>query len=172
MKKAIVIYKTVSGFTKKYAEWIANDLKADIIEQKEANKNMLQKYDIIVYGGSLHAIGIIGLKKVYNLMKAIPEKKLVVYATGASPYNKKVIDDITKHNIQDDKTKLFYLRGGFDKNKLDFKNRIIMRMFISILRRKKNKSEDEEGMIQAWNKPVDFTDKKNIKELVSFVKKL
>jgi len=62
--KTIVIYKSKTGFTKKYAEWIANDLLADIFDVSKVNIDMLTTYDTIIYGGSLYAVGINGIKLI------------------------------------------------------------------------------------------------------------
>lgn len=66
--KTIVIYKSISGFTEKYAKWIAEELGADIEKQNKASQKILKKYNTIIYGGSLHAVGIIGLKKLRKLL--------------------------------------------------------------------------------------------------------
>ncbi|NLE01149.1 MAG: flavodoxin, partial [Fibrobacter sp.] len=52
--KIIVVYKSKYGTTKRYAEWIAEEVKADLFEQSAVSVEDLLKYDIIVYGGSLH----------------------------------------------------------------------------------------------------------------------
>ena len=33
--KTVVVYKSISGFTKKYAEWIAHELRADLLGAKK-----------------------------------------------------------------------------------------------------------------------------------------
>ena len=62
--KTIVIYKSLSGFTKKYAEWIAQETKADLFDLKEISSDILKKYDCVVFGGGLHAATINGLGKM------------------------------------------------------------------------------------------------------------
>jgi menaquinone-dependent protoporphyrinogen IX oxidase len=62
----LVVYKLKTGFTKKHAEWIARELSADIYEYAKVNKKMLIDYDIVIYGGSLHALGIEGKKFITN----------------------------------------------------------------------------------------------------------
>jgi len=56
--KYLVLYKSISGFTKKYAFWIAHELKADIFPIIKIKQIILTDYDIIIFGGSLHAVGI------------------------------------------------------------------------------------------------------------------
>lgn len=55
--KIVVIYQSKTGFTKKYAEWIAKTLSADIFEAEKVNIHILETYDTIIYGGSLHIVG-------------------------------------------------------------------------------------------------------------------
>jgi len=41
--KTVVIYKSKTGFAKKYAEWIAEELVADILDVSMVTSNMLAK---------------------------------------------------------------------------------------------------------------------------------
>jgi hypothetical protein len=43
----IVLYKSISGFTKKYAEWIAEELNADLYPIADVNQNTFSRYDTI-----------------------------------------------------------------------------------------------------------------------------
>ena len=92
--KIIILYKSISGFTEKYAKWIAKELGGDIKKQSEVNQKFLEKYDLIIYGGSLHASGIIGLKRINFLFTKLKNKKLIVFAVGASSPKKGVVDEI------------------------------------------------------------------------------
>ena len=63
---------------------------------------------------------------------------------------------------------LLFLRGGFNFNKLDILNKIIMTLFEWKLCFKKNKSPDEAGMLTAFSKSAHFTRKENIECLVDY----
>lgn len=171
--KIIIVYKSVSGFTKKYAGWITKELNADIKTQNKVNKNILEKYDLIIYGGCLHAVGVFGLKKIKKIISQLKNKKLIVFSVGASPYKKGILDEIKRNNFsKKENVKFFYLRGGFDFTKLNVINKIIMFLFIKKIKHKKEKTEDEKGMLLAYEKPVDFTKKEKINELVKYVRKI
>ena len=74
---AIVVYKTKYGSTKTYAEWIAEELSADIRDAKTVKADDLLKYDTIIYGGGLYAEGINGVSlitKNYEKLKDILAK--------------------------------------------------------------------------------------------------
>lgn len=171
----IVIYKSLSGYTKKYAQWISQELQSDLENIKHLNKNMLQKYDTIIFGGSLHAAGITGLNKIKNNMDILKEKNLVIFAVGASPSGENIAKEILNKNfsVHEQKfIKFYYLRGGFNFEKLDLIHKIIMTLFKWKLALSKNKTPEMEGMLSAYKNPVDFTRKENIKELVNDVKSL
>lgn len=173
--KTVVLYKSKTGFTKKYAQWIAEALSADIYEVSRVNVNKVTEYNNIVYGGSLYAVGITGLKFIIKNFDILKDKRLVIFATGASPSSKQVIEEVTNKNFtaeQQKYIKFFYLRGGFDYKKLNFFDKFLMTLLkLKIKSKGKDKlTKDELGMLAIYNKPVDFTIKKNIDEIVNYIK--
>lgn len=173
--KTIVAYKSVSGFTKKYAEWIASELNADIVRREKINLNKLMQYDLIIYGGSLHASGIAGLSIIKNNLKKLKDKKIIIFAVGASPSRDGFVGELTQANFNDGEqkhVKLFYLRGGFNFSKLNLINKILMTLFKWKLSFKKNRSTGEENMLKSYDVPTDFTKKENIQELFNYIKKI
>ncbi len=173
MKKTIVIYKTSSGFTKKYAEWIGQSLNCDVMDRRLVDINKILDYDVIIYGGSLHAVGISGIDLIKKNLSKLTDKTIVIYTTGASPARPKVSSEVLNRNFTPEEQKqinFFYLRGGFDYNKLDFVNKILMTFMKWKIKSKKDWNSDEKGMMEAFSNPVDFTARENIKELVDFVR--
>lgn len=171
--KTVVIYKSKTGFTKKYAEWIAEDLSADIFDVSMVNINMLTTYDTIVYGGSLYAVGIIGVKLITKNINKLKGRKLLVFATGASPSRNEVIREVADKNFtpeQQKYIKFFYLRGGFNYNKLNSIDKFLMTLLKWKIKNKKQEelSNDEIGMLSIYDKPVDFTVRKNIDSIITY----
>ena len=62
--RTVVIYKSKTGFTKKYAKWISEELSSDIFDISKVTANMLTAYDTVIYGGGLYAMGISGVKLI------------------------------------------------------------------------------------------------------------
>ncbi len=170
--KCLIVYKSKTGFTKKYAEWIAEELSADICDYHTVRLKQMERYDIIIYGGSLHAVGICGIKLITRNLDKWKDKKIIVFAVGASPPREEAIQEIRRRNFSEEEQKyikFYYLRGGFNYHKLPFLDKILMILLLLKLKRKKILTPDEKGMLNAYKKPVDFTCKKNIEEIVSFV---
>ncbi|MGH4118279.1 flavodoxin domain-containing protein [Clostridium sp.] len=172
----IVVYKSKTGFVRNYAEWIAEELSADIFDVSKVDINILTKYDTVVYGGSLHAVGINGVKFITKNIDKLKDKKLVVFASGASPSSENVIKVVIDNNFTCDQQKhikVFYLRGGFNYNKLPRFDKVLMTLLNwKINRKRKHKKEltsDEIGMLAALKNPADFTRREYIDEMVSYV---
>jgi menaquinone-dependent protoporphyrinogen IX oxidase len=173
--KKVVIYKSISGFTKKYAEWIAQELRADLLGVKKIDIDILLKYDTIIYGGSLHAVGISGANIIKNNLNELRDKNIIIFTTGASPPKESTISEVRDCNFSLEEQKqiqFYYFRGGFDFNKLNLINKILMTLFKWRIQLKRDKTSDEKGMLAAYSKPVDFTKKENIKELLEYVRSL
>jgi hypothetical protein len=68
------------------------------------------------------------------------------------------------------KIQFFYLRGGFNYNKLPLIDKFLMKLLQLKLKRKKSLTADEKGMLNAYNKPVDFTRKENIEGILSHIR--
>lgn len=172
--RTVVVYKSKTGFAKKYAEWIAEALSADIFDAAKVTIDMLTAYDTVVYGGSLYAGGINGIKYITQNLDKLKNKKIVAFATGASPSREDVINEVQNKNftIAEQKCiRFFYLRGGFDFSKLTLINKVLMLLLKWKLQMKNQQklTADERGMLASYNKPVDFTRKENIDEIIAYV---
>ena len=173
--KTVVVYKSISGFTKKYAEWIAEELEADLLGVEKIGISILLKYDIIIYGGSLHAVGISGVNIIKNNLNKLKDKNIIIFTTGASLPKESIVSEVKGNNFsvkEQKQIQFYYFRGGFDFNKLNFTNKILMTLLKWKIKLKRHKTPDEKGMLAAYSKPMDFTKKKNIGELLEYVRSL
>lgn len=170
--KTLVMYRSVSGFTKKYAEWIAEALNADLMDAKEVDPASLPGYDRVVFGGCLHEVGIRGLNIVLKNLTALEGRRIAVFATGASPASDAISREVENKNfnaVQKARIGFFYLRGGFDFGKLDMRNKVLMTLLKWKIRMKKEKTPDEKGMLAAYSTPLDFTRKEHIRKIVEYM---
>lgn len=170
--RTVVVYESKSGFTKKYAEWIAEELSAELCEASKVSAVTLAAYDAVIYGGGLYAGGIKGLRLITKNLDKLKGKKLAVFATGASPSREETINEIRNKNLtpeQQKQIKFFYLRGGFDYSKLGLIDKFLMSLLKIQIKRKKVRTPDEKGLLAAYNTPVDFTQKKYIADIISYI---
>ena len=170
--KWIVLYKSNTGFTRKYAQWISEELECDIKSIDDLDLGSVSDYTGLIFGGFLHARRISGLNKVRGIFSHFPHDKIILFASGASPETEDVIKAIRESNLAADEKNInvFYFHGGYDHNKVRGFDKIIMNLMRIWLERKKKKggelTYDQAGMLGLFDKPMDFTDKEKIKDLV------
>ncbi len=173
--KTLVCYTSISGFTRRYAQWITEALDADLLPLRSVRPEMLDRYELIIYGGSLHAVGINGIRFIRKQLPRLKDRHIVIFAVGASPAKEGIVEEILQENFTTDeqeKISLFYLRGGFDYSRLNLSNKILMTLLKLKIMLKRQRNSDERGMLAAYAEPADFTSRDAIQELLQSVQSL
>lgn len=170
MKSALIIYKSETGFTKKYADWILEDVPCSIAALDKVKKADIDKHDIIIYGAGVHAGLIPGLKKIRKMVDG-SDKKVIIYATGAAPNVEEIVKPIIDHNLADclSKVDFFYFESGINYENMGFFSRGLMKTFSKILSAKKDKTEAEKEMSVMIMTSYDNSKKDYVKPLTKLL---
>ena len=172
--KTVVIYNSQTGFTKRYAQWIAAATEADCLELSEAKKKSMAAYEAIIFGGWACAGGISKLSWFKSNIDKWADKKLIAFCVGGSPIDNPEIEPTLKWNFKESEFKnvnVFYCPGGFNYEKMSVSSKLMMKIFIKTLKAKKNKTEEEEEMIKIISSSYDISDKKYIEPILECLKK-
>ena len=177
MPKVLVLYFSKYGSTKKYAEWIAEELKGDIFNIKDVRQNQLYEYDTIILGSALYAGNIVGISLFVDNYEKLKDKKLIIFTCGVADYSKtencdsiyKRLEEALPKNILDS-IKVFYLRGSINYKKLSLKHKLMMGMVRKMVLKKglDNLNEENKEFLETFGKTVDFTDKNSIKGIIDY----
>lgn len=172
--KTIVIYNSQTGFTKRYAEWIAKAAGADCLELSAAKKKDLAAYEAIIFGGWACAGSIRKISWFKGNIDKWADKKLIAFCVGGSPIDNPEIDIALKRNFskpEQKKVKTFYCPGGFNYEKMSAPYKLMMKMFVKALKAKKDKTEAEQIMVKMISSSYDISDKKYIEPILQYLKK-
>ena len=175
--KTLVIYTSQTGFTKKYAEWIAEKTSGDILELKDAQKksdSFFANYQAIVYGGWLMAGSTVKVKWFLNKAASWQDKRLAVFCVGGSPNDNPDVEVTLKKMLTDEQRKYirpFYCQGGFNYEKMNGPSKLAMKMFVSALKKKKDQTEEEKIMTKMIATSYDISDIKYIEPIVEYLEK-
>ena len=171
MEKRIVIYSSKTGYTQKYAKWIAAALGCEAVAEQ---KNLqLSGYDVIVYGGSIMAGSISGIGLLKKHWEEISGKRIFVFATGLMSAENPEAGQMWEKNLpaqMRDKISCFYFRGGFDYNKLSWINKRLMSVMHRSLKKLSNPTAEQKEVLDAFETPADFTNQEAIAPLVKAVR--
>lgn len=179
MKKAIVIYKSRYGFTKKYAHWIAQELGTELVEAGKIKTSDLQNYDVIIYGGGLYAGGVNGFSLITKSFQSIADKSLYLFTVGAADVSdEKNINSIRRSLSKvltpemESKMNIFHFRGGIDYPRLSLIHRIMMSMMVKAVRKKPGSelNNEEKIMLATYGQVVDFTTISAIGDMIDHIR--
>lgn len=163
---AITIYYSKSGFSKRYAQWIGEELGCETVSYEDRDQIQLENYDTVLFGGGFHAGKINGLKWFKAKLPKLEGKKVIVFATGAMPPEAPDVEKAMKANFTDDQwhqVKTFYLWGGLCYEKMSFGDRLMMAVF-----RKMLKMQKQEEMLKIVSSSYDQADREYLTPLLRY----
>lgn len=172
--RTLIIYKSRTGFTKRYAEMIAEETNCTLIDFKDTTIDLISGFDTVIFGSRLHAGIIDGLKRVRELFQSSKAKHFAIFVTGATPNAaEETINEIWENNLTSDElTNLphFYMQSGLCYEKMSFPDKLMMKMVSIMLSKKKNKDSNETGFAQVITSSYDISSKEYITPLVIWLK--
>ena len=144
----VVVYSSQTGFTKRYAEWLAEELGCQVVSLGDEPRFDASGFDVVVLGGWLHAGGLAGKKWLARAR----EKHL------QTPE----FDDVER----------FYLRGGFAYERLGLPDKLAMKLFFKM--QEKNAAADPRAaeMLEGMRGGFDGTDRAAIAPVAARVRAL
>lgn len=173
--KTLIIYTSQTGFTKKYAEWLAERMSGDLLEVKDAQKksdDYFADYDAICYGGWLMAGSIVKAKWFLGKTATWKDKKLAIFGVGGSPNGSPDVDVFLQKALTEEEkkyVKLFYCQGGFNYEKMNTPSKLAIKMFVSALKKKKDATEEEKLAFEKMSSSYDLSDVKLIEPIVEYL---
>lgn len=164
--KRIVVYQSGTGFTEKYARWIAEELGCEAKALKQMNVSELQNYDVVIYGGYIMANMVAGYDKIrmQNL------SRVVVFGVGMSVAKEELVQTLTEQNKLE-KENFFYFEGGYNPKKLGFLKKMMMNMIKKSIEKKEEKTPEDLHMLKTFE-GADNTNRDYIKPLVQYVSEM
>lgn len=173
MENGIILYRSKYGATKKYADWLKEETGYECMETKYAKLSSVQKYDVIVLAGGVYASGIAGLQFLKKNMNSLSDKKVAVFAVGASPYDEKAIMQIRELHFKDalSGVPLYYGRGAWDEEKMTFGDRTLCRMLQKAVAKKDPEEFEpwQKALMCAVGQKCDWTDQRYLEPVLQYV---
>ena len=163
--KRIVIYESGTGFTARYAAWIAEELQCESVALKNVKTVNFADYDQVIFGGWMCAGKVMGYDKFVKLNA----KNVVLFAVGMAPSVPEVANKIIADNGFDAE-RFFYFEGGYRPEKVNFIMRTMMKLLKKSIEKKQEKTEEDMYIIKTFN-GADNSKKEAILPLVEFCKK-
>ena len=150
----VIIYKSKTGHTERYARMLSKELNIPCYSYKDAK---VSENDEIIFLSYIYAYKIMGLSKILKRYKV-----KVIIAVGALAYSKDYLNTLKDAN--NIKLPFFYLRGGIDYSKLNF----FFRKFLPVIG--KDIARDDKDLLNLFKNGGNFVTKDNLNEVLNYLK--
>ncbi|MDO5844080.1 MAG: hypothetical protein Q4Q53_02905 [Methanocorpusculum sp.] len=157
-----IVYESNTGFTMKYAK---------LLEEKTGLPTYLleNSYDDLEKGTEIFFMGWVCAGKIEGYKKAAKKYNIIgAAAVGASAPEEKIVPQLKKSNNV--KAPLFYLQGGVNPAKLTKIKRAILCKVADTVERTGESDQNTLNMIEALRYGGDFTNEKNLNEILEWMK--
>ncbi|HCC37472.1 MAG TPA: hypothetical protein DEQ14_07565 [Treponema sp.] len=169
--KIYIICNSKTGFTRRYADWIAEETGAVVIPYKKYDKTVINTEDAVIFGSHLHAGRIEYLDKIKARFKS--HKKFAVFAAGGTPgASAESIEKVWNTNFTTEELVLiphFYMQGGINYEKMGFLDRMLMKTVAKMMSKQRHLSAADAGFAEAIQNSYDISSREYIRPLVDYI---
>ena len=171
--KTIIIYTSKTGFTKRYSEWLAEKMNADLIDLKDAQKKgdrFFDDYEAIVYAGWCMAGSVVKVKWFLDKASTWKGKRLAIMVVGGSPNDNPDVEETLNKILNDEQREYitaFYCQGGINYDKMKGPSKLAMKMFASALKKRKDEKSRQVG--EYISSSYDISNVKYIEPVVAYL---
>ena len=159
-----IVYTSNTGYTEKYAKLLGEQLGLPAFSAEQADS--LPEGTEILYLGWLMAGVVKGYKKAAQRFSVA-----AVCGVGMGPAGSQD-SDVRKNNAIPQKVPVFTLQGGFDRTKLHGIYRFMMGVMIKVmgssLRKKENRTPEEDAMLEMVTNGGDFVDVRQLDGVIAW----
>ena len=150
MNHSVVLYSSRYGAAKEYARMLSESLGCTAYNVKETPLDVAGQADRIILCGGIYAGGLSGVSWMRKNSAALADKKVVLFAVGASPWDEKAVRQIQERNLKGlpPDTVLFYGRGAWDESAMSFTDRTLCRML------QKSVAKKDPDACEPWEKAL------------------
>ena len=171
----IIVYTSQTGFTEKYMKMLGERINGEVITLKDAKKkpdSFFSDADSIVYAGWLMAGKVTGSDWMIKHLPAFSGKKLAICCVGGSPSDAPDVTYDMDKLLSEENRKIvsaFYMPGGMNYDRMSGPSRLAMKAFASMLKKRKNQTEDQKKMAEMIAHNYDISDPKYLDPVVAFI---
>ncbi len=166
MKSIAVVYSTKSGHTKKYADWLKEDVDADVISVDSFNITKMLSYKLIIFACGVYGDKLAIMDFIKKNLTSVPLQKVMVMAvswyTNDSPEaTQKLINENFPEQLKNT-VPLFVINSGIDKKTINAMDKAKLLAAQNAINRKDGRSSDDINALAIIKGFADQTSKDNL----------
>ncbi|MEG0005897.1 MAG: flavodoxin domain-containing protein [Clostridium sp.] len=174
--KVVVLYSSKYGGSKKYAELISKKLNSYIFDINNFDKSVLMKAETIIFGAGVYAGSVNNIKMFGELAYLIQGKRFIVFTCGLTDRDDNsgitLIDNNLNKALKELEFKYYYYMGKIDYAKLNFIDKIIMKVLVKSLSKKSENdlTKHDKLILSTYGQVLDLINEDSIEDLIKYVR--
>lgn len=161
---AIIIYHSKTGFSQRYAQWLAESLDCQAVPFRDRKSKNLSEYDTIILFGGLYAGNMSGLDWLKKQMPALGDRRVAAAAVGCAPGESPGQAESMEKLFGGTRIQGFYCQGGLAYDRMGAVDRAMMAALRTALRRKPEMA----GMLAVISQSFDGTKREYLDPLIAW----
>lgn len=169
MKNVAVVYSSKYGHTKQYADWLKEDIDADVIDIAKFNITQMMAYKLVIFACGVYADKMAIMDFIKKNVTAIPTQKTMImavswYTNDSAAAKEKLIAENYPEQFKGS-VPLYIVNSGINKkqiSKVDSMKLIAAQVSIE---KKEGRSSDDINMLAIIKGYSDQTSKDNLNSI-------
>lgn len=156
-----IVYTSNTGHTAAYARLLGEKTGLAVLTLDEAIRT-LEKGKTVIYMGWLWASHVKGLPKAQKNFDIAAVCAVGLCDTGT------LLDQVRSASVIAEHTPLFTLQGGMNRGRLKGVNKFVISMLYKGLSDKKDRTEQDERMLELLSHDASYVSEENLKEVLKW----
>lgn len=149
MSPTVIIYHSKTGFSQRYALWLAEELNCQALPYRDRRTINLSRYDTIILLGGLYAGNMSGLSWLKK--QPLAGKRAAAVAVGCSPMDWPELAASMEKLFGGAPIQGFYCQGGLAYDRMGAADRAMMAALRTALRHKPEMADMLAGISQSFD---------------------
>lgn len=151
MRKTIIVYHSKTGFSQRYAQWLAESLGCQAVPYVDRKRVNLAEYETTILFGGLYAGNMSGLGWLKKQLPALAGRQIAAVAVGCSPMGWPGQSESMEKLFAGTPIQGFYCQGGLAYDRMGAVDRAMMAALRTALKGKPEMAEMLAGISQSFD---------------------
>lgn len=177
--KTLIIYKSIHGLTKEYAEWMQANYEMDIVPDEEVTAETFDNYDVILFGCCVRFMKLPIEETILKYWEKIKNKDIVLFSTSGMkkehPMAMMPFYDSFEPKVRK-KIKFYPLNGRLRQNEITPQEHIkvseVENNLNKIIKEGGETVEDYKVLLDVLKMNIDHYDVEQLKDIIEYLKTL
>lgn len=167
MKDIAIVYSSKCGHTKRYADWLKEDIDADVIALTSFTPGRMASYRLIIFACGVYGDKLSIMDFVKKNITNIPMQKTMVmavswYTNDSEEARQKLIADNYPDQFKHNNVPLFVINSGIDKKLISPTDKVKLVAAKAMIDKKDGRTSDDINTLAIIKGYADQTSKDNL----------